>query len=75
MMESVNLTLLKIGLFRVCFEPICVCYSEDQSFTTFSQYPQHQGCSHPAIPPVEKQLLLVTFCNMTIYFRLAPRCC
>ena len=40
MMESVNLTLLKIGLFS---RFVCVYYGADQSFISSSQYPQCLG--------------------------------
>ena len=42
MMESENLTLLKIGLFSR-FEPMCMYYDADQSFISSSQYPQCLG--------------------------------
>ena len=42
MIESVNLTLLKIELF--CrFEPMCMYYGADQSFMSSSQYPHCLG--------------------------------
>ena len=42
MMELVNLTLLKIGLYSR-FEIMCMYYGADQSFISSSQYPQCLG--------------------------------